>query len=461
MVPNQPELAALRARVEAYAFDHPGDVVTFAQRLCREHRWSARLAARAIGEYRRFAILAAATGHRVTPSPIVDKVWHFHLTDTRRYWEEFCPHVLGRPLHHDPGRGGAAETRRHREQYRATLASYEGLFGVPPPPDIWPRPGASLRARAGRWASRGLAWIGNRPLAAALSPLAMALLVGCAQIFDSASPGAVQGPDFLVGYVVLIGCAAAIMAYLQARVATPAQRPTVSASELGAYELAYLAQGAKRVLETGLLRLYRGGFIRLDGGAVATLVNPLPANAPPIETAIGQAAQGGRTFSGAGIIAQPLATLRDRLEAARLVPDGAARTTAWLVAALVMGPVLVIGTIRLSFGQANHRPVGFLVMLMAAAVIGTILLTIRVMRVNEHGRAILREAKASLPRRQRLAPNDPQLLKSMALYGTAVLAAVGLTDFVAFAGQLNAGGGSDGGGGCSGGGGGCGGGCGG
>lgn len=109
----------------------------FAARLARENGWSAAHAARVIEEYRRFAYLGMTAGHEVTPSDAVDQCWHLHLTYTRDYWERFCPAVLGRPFHHGPTAGGAAELGRHFAQYAATLRSYVAAFG-PPPRDVWP-----------------------------------------------------------------------------------------------------------------------------------------------------------------------------------------------------------------------------------------------------------------------------------------------------------------------------------
>jgi hypothetical protein len=109
----------------------------FAARLARENGWSAARAARVIEEYKRFCFLAVTAGHEVTPSDAVDQAWHLHLTYTRDYWERFCPEILGRPLHHGPTAGGAAEKQRYFEQYAETLKSYEQVFDLPPA-DIWP-----------------------------------------------------------------------------------------------------------------------------------------------------------------------------------------------------------------------------------------------------------------------------------------------------------------------------------
>lgn len=111
---------------------------TFAPKLARETGWSAARAAAAIDEYRRFCFLAATGDRPLTPSDAVDRVWHLHLTYTRDYWERFCPDVLGRAFHHDPGGAGAAERHRHFDQYADTLARYEAAFGAAPPAALWP-----------------------------------------------------------------------------------------------------------------------------------------------------------------------------------------------------------------------------------------------------------------------------------------------------------------------------------
>jgi hypothetical protein len=67
----------------------------------------------------------------------VDQVWHLHLLCSDAYWNDFCPRVLGRPLHHHPAKGGQAERDRFHEQYRATIRSYRQHFGEPPL-DLWP-----------------------------------------------------------------------------------------------------------------------------------------------------------------------------------------------------------------------------------------------------------------------------------------------------------------------------------
>lgn len=115
-----------------------GALRTFGSRLAQENGWSRDFAARVEAEYRRFLYLMAKSDRDLTPSDAVDQAWHLHLGYSRHYWEELCGRIVGRPLHHGPSAGGAAEAARYRDQYRATLDRYAELFGEAPPADIWP-----------------------------------------------------------------------------------------------------------------------------------------------------------------------------------------------------------------------------------------------------------------------------------------------------------------------------------
>lgn len=126
-------------RIEAFAFDKADAVFTFSDRLARENGWTKQFAEQAIEEYRRFIYLAATARVPVTPSDIVDQVWHLHLTFTRSYWQELCDGVLGKQIHHGPTLGGAQEDRKYRGQYAATLERYREEFGHEAPLAFWPK----------------------------------------------------------------------------------------------------------------------------------------------------------------------------------------------------------------------------------------------------------------------------------------------------------------------------------
>lgn len=128
----------LWSALHAFQVDEPGTQFTFVKRLARENCWSITYAQRVFEEYKRFVFLAVTAGHQVTPSDEVDQAWHLHLAYTRSYWDELCGQVLQQPLHHGPTRGGKEESQKYNDWYNRTLASYERIFGIAAPADIWP-----------------------------------------------------------------------------------------------------------------------------------------------------------------------------------------------------------------------------------------------------------------------------------------------------------------------------------
>jgi uncharacterized protein (TIGR04222 family) len=178
-------LAELIERVENFEIDPGPKEFTFTARLARENRWTPGFAERVIREYKRFCILAVHSGHPVTPSEQVDQAWHLHLTYTRSYWDRFCGTVLGRPLHHEPTAGGAAEGHKFEDWYSRTLASYERLFGERPPADIWPPPAKRFSRRNDwKWYNAGRYWLVPRPAAAFSLVVATVLLLSLTGCFS-------------------------------------------------------------------------------------------------------------------------------------------------------------------------------------------------------------------------------------------------------------------------------------
>lgn len=179
---------ALWSRLEALSFGPNDGAFGFVDRLARDNGWRKLFAARVVEEYRRFLYLCGVAGQPVTPSDEVDQAWHLHLTCTRSYWDDLCGDVLGRPLHHEPTRGGPDQRRKYDAQYRATLELYVRQFGEAPPVDIWP----DVAIRFGRSyvrIDRETAWTidKERTRSGARHLLAAALCLGlgaCAQVMD-------------------------------------------------------------------------------------------------------------------------------------------------------------------------------------------------------------------------------------------------------------------------------------
>lgn len=95
---------------------------------------NAEMAQRVIEEYRKFLFLAMRAGHQVIPPGIVNDVWMMHLQNAQNYWENLGQMISERPLSQGVD---AKELASMADHWKATLESYERVFGTKPPMDIW------------------------------------------------------------------------------------------------------------------------------------------------------------------------------------------------------------------------------------------------------------------------------------------------------------------------------------
>jgi hypothetical protein len=95
---------------------------------------SAEAAQRIIEEYRKFLFLAMRAGHQVIPPGVVNDVWLMHMESVQDYWEALGGMISERPIAQGVGAAGAASAA---DAWKATLQSYERIFGTKPPMDIW------------------------------------------------------------------------------------------------------------------------------------------------------------------------------------------------------------------------------------------------------------------------------------------------------------------------------------
>ena len=462
---GRPELQALWDRLCAWSPDAPGSSHPFSVRLAAENGWPLSHALRVIEEYRRFALIAATAQNMMTPSDAVDQVWHLHLAYSRSYWDDFCPKVLGKPLHHEPTQGGAHENERFDGTYRATLARYGELFG-PPPLDLWPAPELRFAARFQRVliADRGRAgarlfeyFAGLRfQIPLLLGCLAMA---GCAGLFTEHNTSGPSAAAFLNFYLYLtIGAVATALSLIWSGLAPRTRECTCALSDLDTYALAYLSRKDFGVLETVIATLYNAGHIGLgEGGGAFTSLAALPTSAHPIERAfVRDIDQHGRLPKGGGnAFKAAVQTLRDGLLARDLIPAPKQVTRVQRQLMFVGLAALMVGLIRVAVGVGGGRPVGFLLLLMVNMLVGLLILWRLTQRPNRHGRGILAQAKASAqPRSIRVNTGDTRLPLAVALLGTSALA-FGTTQDLRRSIQSvspTANGGDGGGGGCGGGG---------
>jgi hypothetical protein len=130
--------ADLWKRIEAFPIDQPNASRPFSLRLAEKNQWSSAFTREAILEYKKFLYLCTVEKSPMTPSKLVDEVWHFHLTYTRSYWIYLCQDTLGKSIHHEPADGSPADYDKHQAAYSNTLLRYSEHFGATAPSQIWP-----------------------------------------------------------------------------------------------------------------------------------------------------------------------------------------------------------------------------------------------------------------------------------------------------------------------------------
>jgi hypothetical protein len=202
------ERKALWLRLRAYQFDDivppqlrdrvlelfggaDASVSAFANKLCRKLGWESPFALEAIAEYKRFVYLGVTSPFHVTPSRVIDQVWHEHVLFTHGY-QTFCDEVLGKRFDHYPELIPTEnQTEVFQAQYLSTLDLYEREFGMAPPPEVWsvpkfkrPKAKKSTTRKAGDATSDTSGGGGETPL--------------CQMFGDSSSGG--SGPGAFAGF---------------------------------------------------------------------------------------------------------------------------------------------------------------------------------------------------------------------------------------------------------------------
>ncbi|HEV3003430.1 MAG TPA: TIGR04222 domain-containing membrane protein, partial [Pirellulales bacterium] len=363
----------LYRRILSFELDEPNAQLPLSLRLARKNGWTVAFARRVIDEYKRFAFLAVAAGHAVCPSHDVDEAWHLHLTYTRSYWRQFCPNVLGMPLHHQPTQGGPAELAKHVAMYEQTLASYRKLIAAEPPADIWP--GAHERFRPGRAQRVDLDqhWVIPKPRLANWLTAAVGGATPLAAV--AYNPFDLDGPSFLVLYAFLLPLAI-FAAWLLRRLLCSTGEGELPPPELLPLEAAYLAGGRRVATTAAIAGLVQSqsltveqtekkflGMKLANGEYRLAARDALPPDATPLERSL-HAAAGTQGESLANLHeatrheADQLAT---RLEQHGLVLSrGDARRAAWWPASIVF-LVFLVGLIKIGVGISRDKPVGFLI----------------------------------------------------------------------------------------------------
>lgn len=419
-----------------YSIDGPQAVAfPFAQRLAEENRWDRVYAERVLLEYKKFIYMAVSGNGIVTPSPAVDQAWHLHLAYTKSYWKEMCGELLGQPLHHHPTTGGSSEHQKHRQQYEATLQTYQKLFGTVPPADIWPPVDIRFSAKAdGVWViPDDVLIIPRRRLYAVGQVVVLAMLLllplGCAGDWN---PFHLQTSQYFLFYLPAI-VLSLIWAWYYRCVAGGGY--DVDESTLSWNKIAYLS-GKERLTTAAIARLVETDRIQIDPLNTQQLITvidkPKPTDA--VEKAVyrsmplqrnDQAALQALNKSTEAAMAEAVQEMRDE----GLLNSPA---QAWQVALISILPllccVLLLGLPRIITGLDRGKPVDFIIMFTIAAAVAVVILLVKRPVLTPRGRAVLQKLKQrhqgaskAIPTANPASSNDG-LAMSVALFGTAALA---------------------------------------
>jgi hypothetical protein len=188
-------------QIVAFDFDNPPAEYSFTLRLAHENNWTKNFALEAILEYKKFMYLAATAQGMVSPSKIVDIVWHQHLIFTQSY-NDFCQ-ILGKRIQHIPSTHDKKDFKKFQEAASRTKQLYATHFGKQPKAfwthdDIY----GSLNLRKSKLSLTAFAFLGVTAILLCMLPFRALMEPLYLQI---------QGANFLLWF---IGGAAVLFALL-------------------------------------------------------------------------------------------------------------------------------------------------------------------------------------------------------------------------------------------------------
>ena len=369
--------SALWQKIETAPLIDADEDWLFQRKLAVQNGWTREFTERCVREYRKFLFLACASGHPISPSDAVDQVWHLHLTYTQAYWKVFCPEILGKPLHHSPSKGGREESQKFADWYQQTMNSYRAFFGEEPS-DIWPSAKDKVaedhalhrRVNARRfWIIPKPAWL--LVFGRSVSALALLLIaVGCSS-GGLTTRWNIDGPTFLGIYVAMI-CAGVLLCRANRRKVTePSGNLETAPPNLSLYEAAFLAGGARRMLQAMVVRFHEAGVATLNEDGKKLVSKSVPAEV--LDDGEMEAAKflqlGEKSWADLREALQPrLNEIRERLEARGLLVRNIEAWKARGFSFLVMGMVLTAGALRFWHAVIWEKPFYFLLFLMMVAL---------------------------------------------------------------------------------------------
>ncbi len=423
---------ALLKRLEDYDLDNPNSTFPFSAKLAKETGWTPSFTQRAIEEYKRFCYLAMTAGHPVSPSEVIDEVWHMHLIYSHEYWKVFCPQVLQREFHHYPSTGGRVEKDKFEDWFAKTLKSYREAFGEDPPKDIWldapskpVAPTTELVDIANHWViPKHFLRHWGRLVGIGVTLL---LVVGCASAIGN--PLDYRGPEFLQFYVFLFAATLTLGLIARSMFRLPWSGSLDENSYPGPYSIAYLNGKGILAVNTAITSLLHRKVIELDiRRRSLKVIQPGYQAFDELEATIIRSASraGGIQISMlrrncVSILEHMHQDLTDRRLLVNETQGWIARLSGFVIAMLAPA----YGLMKIEVGISRGRPVSNLEFLCVVSVIISFFLLIRPFRswYGDRFLASIRNQQNRLSRiNRRLDQWDPNdIALGMAIFGAGAL----------------------------------------
>jgi uncharacterized protein (TIGR04222 family) len=370
-------------KVARFPLNDPNAAYPFSAKLATNQGWSEDKTLRVIAEYKKFMFLCMTAPNGASPSPEVDECWHLHLTFTANY-AAFCADTSGTFIHHNPSKGGNLERHRHIDWYDETLKNYVLTFQQIPPSDIWTIP---LNFKATDYLTPGSPmhplsiepfsppnWRDFNDESVEYYACTLIILAILATIPFVGNPFNLSGQNFLLYYsillIALIIFKVNFKSLFDSRIKERLQK--LYQKGLSIYQTAFWVGGESRVIQTAALELIENGMLKkleepnpnkillLDTSAdfdEAKLHNPFYLTLQTVEKQ--QITPNFLTLCAAST------TDVLRQDAERL--DILAFPT--IINSVLASLFLALGIGRFFQGLSNHKPIGFLVVLIIIGIV--------------------------------------------------------------------------------------------
>jgi len=360
-----------------FDLDFPHSEYGFSTRLAHENHWTIQFTQAALHEYKKFMYLAATADEMVSPSAIVDIVWHQHLLFTQSY-TDFC-RLLGKKIEHIPSTHNRAEAEQFKIAAGRTKSLYVENFGVWPK-SIWECEDMYDQLNLPRARMRLPYFLGIGIAGILLLPAL--LYIPLAQLYVK-----IGNPDFLLGYLGLLVLAMTVLTLQNKR----QQKQLVAGMDPDAFvyrlvpsELVYLRSGkAADIVHLLTNDLYRKQKIHISSERVRLVGGDQPVShvreylyrdllernsSKMFYWSIVEHLLQMKPFSN---IVQFGSRLRKHYTDSRVF------LRMFLVNLALLGSIFACGFIRLMTGISRHKPVGFLVFFLLVSAVLIVLFLIR------------------------------------------------------------------------------------